>query len=163
MKKKSDTFDHFISFCESASRQNPDVSVNDVVSIRMDGGAQGGEFSRIRDFSAAHGITVLPTGRGNPNGNALAEVSTGKICFKMRATLHASSLPHSYWSEALFHAVESTNRVPTRALEGSVSPYEKWYGHSPSIRHLRAFGSPCYVYQPRQLRPGKLSLKGLKH
>ena len=125
MKKKSDTFDHFMSFCSSASRQNPDVSVDDVVSVRMDGGASGGEFSGIRDFSAAHGIKVLPTGRGNPNGNALAEVSIGKICFKMRATLHASSLPHSYWSEALLHAIESTNRVPTRALEGSVSPYEK--------------------------------------
>ncbi|CAM9465022.1 unnamed protein product, partial [Heterosigma akashiwo] len=163
MKKKSDTFDHFMSFCESASRQNPDVSVDDVVSIRMDGGAQGGEFSSIRDFSAAHGIRVQPTGQGNPNGNALAEISIGKVCYKMRATLHASSLPHSYWSEALHHAVETTNRVPTRALEGSVSPYEKWYGHSPSVCHLRTFGSPCFVYQPLQLRPGKLSPKGLKH
>eukprot|EP00639_Heterosigma_akashiwo_P034290 CAMPEP_0194722860 /NCGR_PEP_ID=MMETSP0296-20130528/13956_1 /TAXON_ID=39354 /ORGANISM="Heterosigma akashiwo, Strain CCMP2393" /LENGTH=216 /DNA_ID=CAMNT_0039626049 /DNA_START=1 /DNA_END=648 /DNA_ORIENTATION=- len=152
-----------MSFCSSASRQNPDVSVDDVVSVRMDGGASGGEFAGIRDFSAAHGIRVLPSGRGNPNGNALAEIGIGKVCFKMRATLHASSLPHSYWSEALLHAVESTNRVPTRALEGSMSPYEKWYGHSPSIRHLRTFGSPCYVYQPRQLRPGKLSHKGLKH
>ncbi|CAN0097576.1 unnamed protein product [Heterosigma akashiwo] len=163
MKRKSDTLDHFMSFCSSASRQNPDVSVDDVVSVRMDGGASGGEFAGIRDFSAAHGIRVLPSGRGNPNGNALAEISIGKVCFKMRATLHASSLPHSYWSEALLHAVESTNRVPTKALEGSMSPYEKWYGHSPSIRHLRTFGSPCYVYQPRQLRPGKLSHTGLKH
>jgi len=136
------------------------VFVNDIVSVRMDGGAQGGEFSRIHHFSAAHGIKVLPTGRGNPNGNALAEISIGKVCYKMRATLHASSLPHSYWSEALHHAVETTNRIPTRGLDGSVSPYEKWYGHSPSIRHLRAFGSPCFVYQPVQLRPGKLSPTG---
>ena len=88
MKKKSDTFDHFISFCESASRQNPDVSIDDAVSVRMDGGASGGEFSGIRDFSATPGIRVLPTGRGNPNGNALAEISIGKVCYKMRATFY---------------------------------------------------------------------------
>ncbi|CAM9687953.1 unnamed protein product [Heterosigma akashiwo] len=28
---------------------------------------------------------------------------------------------------------------------------------------VRTFGSPCFVYQPVQLRPGKLSPKGLKH
>ena len=50
MKAKSDTYDHFLAFCESATRQHPDVSLNDVVSIRMDGGAKGGEFSRIRYF-----------------------------------------------------------------------------------------------------------------
>ena len=84
----------------------------------MDGGAAGGEFSRIRQFpSDNHGIKILPTGRGNPDGNALAEVITGKVCHKMRATLHASSLPHSYWSEALYHAVETTNIIPTRGLE----------------------------------------------
>ena len=109
MKTKSDTYDHFLAFCESATRQHPDVSVNDVVSIRMDGGAACGEFSRIHQFSDNHGIRILPTGRGNPDGNALAEVSKGKICYKMQATLHASSLPHSYWSEALNHAVETTN------------------------------------------------------
>ncbi|CAM9218838.1 unnamed protein product, partial [Heterosigma akashiwo] len=129
----------------------------------MDGGAQGGEFSRIRHFSDAHGIKVLPTARGNPDGNALAEISIGKICYKMRATLHVSSLPHSYWSEALHHAVETTNRIPTQGLENCVSPYEKWYGHLPSVRHLRAFGSPCFVYEPVELRPGKLSPRGLAH
>ncbi|CAN0148684.1 unnamed protein product, partial [Heterosigma akashiwo] len=74
-----------------------------------------------------------------------------------------SSLPHSYWSEALNHAVETTNGIPTRGLENCVSPYEKWYGHLPSVRHLRAFGSSCFVYEPVQLRPGKLSPRGLEH
>ena len=66
MKTKSDTYDHFLAFCESATRQHPDVSVNDVVSIRMDGGVKGGEFSRIRHFSDNHGIRILPTGRVTP-------------------------------------------------------------------------------------------------
>ena len=157
MKTKSDTYDHFLAFCKSATRQHPDVSVNDVVSIRMDGGAAGGEFSHIRHFSNNYEIEILPIGRGNPDGNALAEVSIGKVCHKMRATLHASSLPHSYWSEALYHAVETTDIIPTRGLENYVSPYEKWYGHVPSVRHLRAFGSSCFVYEPVQLRSGKLS------
>ncbi|CAM9640477.1 unnamed protein product, partial [Heterosigma akashiwo] len=82
---------------------------------------------------------------------------------KVRSTLHASALPHSYWSEALFHAVETTNRIPTRGLENYVSPYERWYGHLFSIRHLRAFGSSCFAYEPLERRPGKLSPRGLQH
>ena len=102
----------------------------------MDRGAAGGEFSDIRLFSDTHGIKILPTGRSNPDGNALAEISIGKVCQKMRSNLHASALPHSYWSEALFYAVETTNRIPTRGIENYVSTYERWYGHLPSIRHL---------------------------
>ena len=162
MKTKSDIYDHFLSFCGSATRQHPDVSVDDVVSMRMDGGAAGGKLSQIRHFAHNHGIKILPTGRSNPGGNALAELSIGKVCHKMRAiSLHASTLPHSFWSEELFYAVETTNRIPTRGLENFVSPYEKWYGHLPSVCHLRAFCSSCFAYEPVQLRPGKLSPRRL--
>ena len=45
MRHKNDTMSHFLSFCESATRQHPDVSIDDLTAIRMDGGDSGGEFS----------------------------------------------------------------------------------------------------------------------
>ncbi|CAM9558163.1 unnamed protein product [Heterosigma akashiwo] len=163
MKNKNDTFQHFLSFCQSATRSHPDISIDDVASIRMDGGDQGGEFSEIRAYAAQHGIKILPTGRSNPNGNSLAETSIEVVCQRMHASLHSSNLSDSYWSEALLHSVETTNRLPTKGLSNHISPYESWYGHRPSLRHLRSFGASCYAYLPVERRPGKLSSKGVLH
>ncbi|CAM9893717.1 unnamed protein product, partial [Heterosigma akashiwo] len=130
----------------------------------MDGGGSGGEFAGIRDYASAHGIRVLPTGRANPNGNALAESSIKVVCQqKMRASLHATQLSDSYWSEALLHSAETANCVPKTGLSNRISPYESCYGHRPALRHLRTFGSSCYAYKPRGRRPGKLSHRGILH
>ncbi|CAM9860346.1 unnamed protein product, partial [Heterosigma akashiwo] len=158
MKNKNDTFKHFLSFCESATRSH-DISIDDIASIRMDGGDKGGEFSRIRAYADQHGIRILSTGRSNPNGNVLAEVSIKVVSQRMRASLHSSNLSDSYWSEALLHSVETTNRLPTTGLPNHSSPYESWYGHRPSLRHLRTFGASCFAYVPVERRPGKLSPK----
>ena len=60
MRNKGDTMPHFLSFCESATRQHPDVSIDDLTAIRMDGGDSGGEFFAICDYTDLHGIRVLP-------------------------------------------------------------------------------------------------------
>ena len=31
-----------------------------------------------------------------------------------------------------------------------MAPYEMWYGHIPSVRHLRVFGSFCYALIPKE-------------
>ncbi|CAM9882426.1 unnamed protein product, partial [Heterosigma akashiwo] len=80
----------------------------------------------------------------------------------MRASLHSSN-PDSYWSEALLYSVETTNRLPTTGLPNHSSPYKSWYGHRPSLRHLRTFGASCFAYIPVERRPGKLSPKGVHH
>ncbi|CAM9995029.1 unnamed protein product [Heterosigma akashiwo] len=56
MKNKNDSFQHFLSFCQAATRSHPDISVDDVATIRMDGGDTGGEFSDIRAYADQHGI-----------------------------------------------------------------------------------------------------------
>eukprot|EP00253_Pinus_taeda_P034645 PITA_34645 len=30
-----------------------------------------------------------------------------------------------------------------------MTPYEMWYGHIPSVKHLRVFGSTCYALKPK--------------
>ncbi|CAN0106653.1 unnamed protein product, partial [Heterosigma akashiwo] len=81
----------------------------------------------------------------------------------MRASLHSSNLSDAYWSEALLHSVETTNWLPTTGLPNHSSPYESWYGHRPSLRHLRTFGASCFAYVPVERRPGKFSPKGVLH
>ena len=85
------------------------------------------------------------------------------MCQRMRASLHSSNLSDSYWSEALLHSVEITNRLPTKGLPNHSSPYELWYGHRPSLCHLRTSGASCFAYIPVERRPGKLSPKGVHH
>ena len=41
------------------------------------------------------------------------------------------------------------NRCPTKALH-SITPYEAWHGHKPSISHLRVFGCLAYALAPKQ-------------
>ena len=52
------------------------------------------------------------------------------------------------------------NRCPTKALY-SITPYEAWHGHKPSISHLRVFGCLAYALMPKQQRK-KLDDKAVK-
>jgi len=41
------------------------------------------------------------------------------------------------------------------------TPYEMWYGHIPSVKHLRVFGSTCYALIPKVHR-NKLGARSCK-
>jgi hypothetical protein len=40
----------------------------------------------------------------------------------------------------------------TTKVLGDKTPYEIWYGFKPNVDHLKVFGSPCYVLQPKVKR-----------
>lgn len=54
------------------------------------------------------------------------------------------------FTEAVNTAVYTLNRVPTKGEDKT--PYEKWFGKKPSVKHLRVFGTTCYILIPKQLR-----------
>jgi hypothetical protein len=56
-----------------------------------------------------------------------------------------------FWVNAVLCAVYVKNRCPCHALENK-TPYEIWYGHIPSVRHLRVLGSTCYALIPKEKR-----------
>ena len=58
------------------------------------------------------------------------------------------NLPKKYWGEAVNIAVHLTNRLPTSALGGKITPHEKWTGKTPDLGHVRVFGSVCYANTP---------------
>ena len=65
--------------------------------------------------------------------------------------LHEKGLPYSLWGEAVVTSVYLLNRCPIKALE-NVTPFEKFSGRKPGIKHLRVFGSLGYSLIPGNLR-----------
>ena len=50
----------------------------------------------------------------------------------------------TFWREAVNTTIYTLNRVQIRkGMEKT--PYELWFGYSPSIKYLRIFGSKCYI------------------
>ena len=53
-----------------------------------------------------------------------------------------------FWADAVLCAVYIKYRCPSNAIRNK-TPYEIWYGHIPSVKHLRVFGSTCYALIPK--------------
>ena len=88
--------------------------------------------------------------------NGVAERSHRTIVETTRTLLISARLPVTFWSWAYRHAVYLTTY-----LVGSrrpLSPYELWFGSTPSVRHLRCWGSRV-TYKPPEA-PGKLAPVG---
>ncbi|PNX55678.1 retrovirus-related Pol polyprotein from transposon TNT 1-94, partial [Trifolium pratense] len=65
-----------------------------------------------------------------------------------RCMLNEKKLPKSFWGEAVTTACYVLNRCPTKCL--NKVPEAIWSGSTPSVKHLRIFGSLCYRHIPDQ-------------
>ena len=61
-----------------------------------------------------------------------------------RSMLKSKGMPGKFWGEAVNTAVYLLNRAPTKSVVG-MTPYEAWYGHKPTVDHLRTFGCVAHV------------------
>ncbi|KAK4391678.1 putative mitochondrial protein [Sesamum angolense] len=67
-----------------------------------------------------------------------------------RSMLQEKHLPKAFWAEAVYTAVYLLNRYPTKAVQNdSNRSVER---QEPSAKHLRVFGSICYVHIPTKKR-----------
>ena len=64
-----------------------------------------------------------------------------------RCLLIEMELPQSFWAKVVYIAVYLLNRLPTKSVSGKTS-IEAWSGVKPSAKHLKIFGSICYVHVP---------------
>jgi hypothetical protein len=114
--------------------------------IRCD---QGGELAWSSAFwstmMSAHLYVTEPTGADSPSQNGGAEKWNDTLAVTVRALLYGAALPAKYWSAALTHAAYLHNRRVHRHLH--CTPFEKWYGRTPNLKHLRVFGSRVCVKQ----------------
>ena len=56
------------------------------------------------------------------------------------------------WGEAILTHVYLHNRCPSSILPGGITPYERVFGHTPSITHLCIFGTKCFIKVPDEHR-----------
>ena len=57
----------------------------------------------------------------------------------------ATNIPNTFWAEAIENAAYARNRSTTSALQ-NMTPFETWWGHTPSLKHLRTFGCIAYAH-----------------
>jgi len=62
-----------------------------------------------------------------------------------------ANVPQMFWREAVSTAVYTLNRVQIRSNTGK-TPYELWFGITPTMRYFRVFGSKCYIKRDEDLR-----------
>ncbi|KAK4399006.1 putative mitochondrial protein [Sesamum angolense] len=72
----------------------------------------------------------------------------GSVAINTKKEKH---LPKVFWAETVYTAVYLLNRCPTKAVQ-NMTPLEAWSGKKPSAKHLRVFGSICYVHIPTEKR-----------
>lgn len=95
-----------------------------------------------------------------PQQNATSERVWGTILRPTRILLHAAGLPAAFWPFAMSHATYVHNRLPTRGLEGGVSPHHALYEARPDLSNVRVFGCLCYVRLDKRRGDNKLTPRG---
>jgi len=114
----------------------------------------GGEFTNneLQTYCRDRGITSIMSVAYNPELNGHAERRNRTHIEGARTMLKDSDLGKDLWGEALSTHVYICNHCPSNTLPGNITPYEKVFGHAPSISHLRVFGSKCFIKVPDETR-----------
>ena len=118
-----------------------------VHTLRTDNGS---EFlnHQLENYCQDRGISLITSVAYNPELNGRAERRNRTHIEGTRTMLKDSQLGKDLWGEAISTHVYIRNRCPSSILPNHITPYERVFGHSPSIGHLRVFGSKCFVQVP---------------
>jgi len=82
-----------------------------------------------------------------PEHNVIAERANRTIMEMVRCMLFYSGSGKEFWGFAVLTAVHIVNRLPSSSRENKTL-FESWFGHPPSIGHLRVFGCIAYRHIP---------------
>ena len=146
LRNKSDAFEAFTKFAALVERQK----TTPIKRFRSD---NGGEYinSHFNNYFMSHGIIHEKSIPYIHETNGVAERINRTLADMARCLLLDSKLPVKFWAEAIATAAYVKNLCPHAGVV--TSPYEVWYGKSPSFNHLRIFGSTVYVHVPKEARP----------
>ncbi|KAK4390398.1 Retrovirus-related Pol polyprotein from transposon TNT 1-94 [Sesamum angolense] len=146
MREKSEVFKVFKKFKNLVEKQ----SGRSINVLRSDRGKEynNSEFDK---FCEEEGIEHQTTVSYNPQQNGVSERKNRTVMEMARSMLQEKHLPKAFWAEAVYTAVYLLNRCPTKAVQ-NMTPIEAWSGKKPSAKHLRVFGSICYVHIPTEKR-----------
>ncbi len=140
LKCKSETYVHLRTFLNMARAQYP--TPGQFKFFRSDGGT---EFtcSRVQNLLRKFGMEHQCSAPGMSSHNGTVECLNRTIQEKARAMLLQNGFPTSMWGLAVGAAEYIYNRTPHSAI-GMTTPYQKWTGLQPDLRHISIFGSLTY-------------------
>lgn len=126
-----------------------------VKAIRSD---NGGEFidEELEIWLRGHGIEHQTIPARSPQSNGVAERMNRTLQDRARSMLVGAGLGGGFWVEAIATASHIRNRGPVTGL--GRTPEELWSGKTPSVKHLRAYGSKAYVSLEKFKRKGKMGV-----
>ncbi|CAN0896019.1 Retrovirus-related Pol polyprotein from transposon TNT 1-94 [Linum grandiflorum] len=118
----------------------------------------GGEYTSqaLYEFYKSQGILYQHSCPGVSEQNGLVERKHRHILDLARAILLQSSVPSTFWVEAVNTVVYLINRQPTRVLK-NLTPYECLFRRRPDYSRLRVFGCTCFVLLPKKDRSKLMS------
>ncbi|GBM94824.1 Retrovirus-related Pol polyprotein from transposon TNT 1-94, partial [Araneus ventricosus] len=145
LKEKTEVFKHFSNYQKRAER----FLNSKVINVRTDNGL---EFchSEFQSYLDDLGIKAERTNVYSPQQNGVAERYNYTAVDAIKVMLNSSGLSKGFWAEALLCHTYVWNRVCHS--NQSLTPFELYSGHKPSVKHLKAFGSAAYAGVPKQLR-----------
>jgi len=77
--------------------------------------------------------------------NGVSERKNQTIMEMGRLMIKHKGLPNKFWAEAVYTAVYILNRCLTKEVNEKTQS-QAWCGKKPSAKHLRVFGSICYIH-----------------
>ncbi|KAG1665273.1 hypothetical protein FOA52_015850 [Chlamydomonas sp. UWO 241] len=125
-----------------------------VRNVRSD---RGGEFTNhaLYDHYKAKGIVPQHTMPHTPEQNGVAERINRTLTDKVRPMLAHSGMSLGYWGEAMLAANYLRNLSPSS--HSNKTPHELLFNRVPDVSHLRVWGCPAFMLQPKATRTSKLS------
>ena len=155
LRSKSEVFSVFQKFVAYVETQFS----SSIKVLRFD---SSGEYMshEFHDFLQNKGIVSQRSCPYTPQQNGVVERKNRYLLDVVRTLLLKSSVPSTFWVEALSTTVYLINRLPSRVLDFA-SPYYRLYHHHPSYLDMHTFGCVCFVHFPSQERH-KLSAQSVK-
>ena len=81
----------------------------------------------------------------NPQQNGVAKRMNRTILNKVCSMIFFKNVKLMFWVDVVLCVVYVKNRCPSNAIRNK-TPYEMWYGHIPSVKHLRVFNFKHYEH-----------------
>ncbi|TYK11979.1 gag/pol protein [Cucumis melo var. makuwa] len=98
---------------------------------------------RFQDYMIENGIQFQLSAPGTPQQNGVSERRNRTLLDIVRSMMSYAQLASSFWGYAVETAVHILNNVPSKSV--SVTPFELWRGHKPSLSHFRIWSCPAHV------------------
>ena len=119
---------------------------------------KGGEFTlnEFKIFCNDKGIKRQTSAPRTPPQNGIVERRNKSVIDCARKLMMENVVSLKYWREAVSTTVHTLNHVQVKKGTNA-TPFELWYGHSPSVKHFKVFGCKCYIL--KDARNGKFDAK----